>query len=108
MFAEAVRGVDYGTMMEPNFSNHASAHKECTVNMLMEIAMMMVMMMVNGIITMNIIRKQGEFELSGNRVGRKGGLRRMFGSHHKSSDEGNRGGDFKFNMKPIFERHHIN
>ena len=39
MFAEAVRGVDYGTMMEPNFSNHASAHKECTVNMLMEIAM---------------------------------------------------------------------
>ena len=51
MFAEAVRGVDYGTMMEPNFSNHASAHKECTVNMLMEIAMMnnslmMVMVMV--------------------------------------------------------------
>ena len=102
MFAEAVRGVDYGTMMEPNFSNHASAHKECTVNMLMEIAMMMVMMMVmgiammmmmmvNGIITMNMIRKQGEFEfeLSGNRVGREGRLRRMFGSHHKSSDEGN-------------------
>ena len=72
MFAEAVRGVDYGTMMEPNFSNHASAHKECTVNMLMEIAMMMVMMMVmgiammmmmvNGIITMNMIRKQDKFE----------------------------------------------
>ena len=105
MFAEAVRGVDYGTMMEPNFSNHASAHKECTVNMLMEIAMMMVMVMVmtmvmeiatmmtmvmvNVSITMNMTRKQGEFELSGNRVGREGGLRRMFGSHHKSSDEGN-------------------